>query len=155
MHPETQRKHLLALRSYWKFMGRRGLVKVPSGETAKSGWPWNDQQVEKAGKRAERGAKEKKERPFTDVEVLTLLHKPLPKKQKWEAVIRDALPISLLSGMRLAEVLTLWVEVHDDFFDIQQGKTVAAARLVPIHPALKEIVSRRLKGKGPKHWLFS
>jgi hypothetical protein len=46
-----------------------------------------------------------------------------------EALIIDALLISLLSGMRQAEVLTLWVEeVHDGVFDIQQGKTDAAAR---------------------------
>jgi len=57
--------------------------------------------------------------------------------------------------MRQAEVLTLWVEeVHDNVFDIQQGKTEAAARKVPIHPALKEIVTRRTEGKQPKDWLF-
>jgi hypothetical protein len=57
--------------------------------------------------------------------------------------------------MRMAEVLTLWTEeVQGDFFDIQQGKTRSAARKVPIHPDLKEIVERRTKDKGPKAWLF-
>ncbi len=154
MHPETQRKHLTALRAYWKYMGRRGHVKVPAGETVRSGWPWNDQQLEKAGKRAERGARDT-ERPFTDDEVRKLLHAPFPMRPEWEDLMRDVLMISLLSGMRQAEVLTLWVEeVRDDVFDIQQGKTDAAARRVPVHPALQEIVSRRLKGKGPKDWLF-
>jgi integrase len=69
--------------------------------------------------------------------------------------ITDALRISLLSGMRMAEVLTLWVEeAHDGVFDIKQGKTTAAARKVPIHPDLKEIVERRTEGKQPKDWLF-
>jgi len=154
MHPQTQSKHLIALRTYWKFMGRRGHIQVPTGESIKSGWPWNDQQAENAGKRAERGAKNV-ERPFTDDEVRTLLYAPFPLRQEWETLLKDALSISLLSGMRQAEVLTLWVEeVHDGVFDIQQGKTDAAARKVPIHPALQEIVQRRLKDKGPKDWLF-
>ena len=155
MHPVTQGKHFYALRSYWKFLAQRGLIDLPPGEAPKSGWPWNDQQVKKTGKRAERGAKKEAERPFTDDEIQRLLHAPLPARNAWDAVLRDATKISLLSGMRLAEVLTLWVEeVHDGVFDIQQGKTAAAARAVPIHPDLREIVERRTKGKTPKAWLF-
>jgi len=83
-----------------------------------------------------------------------------------EAQIRDALRISLLSGMRMAEVLRLWVsDVKEGeegaglVFDIQEGKTDAAARPVPIHPDLLETVQRRLKGpkgtdKPPGAWLF-
>ncbi|WP_054005001.1 site-specific integrase [Cypionkella psychrotolerans] len=44
--------------------------------------------------------------------------------------------------------------VRDGVFDIQQGKTTAAARPVPIHPSLLEIIKRRTEGKGPKDWLF-
>jgi integrase len=110
----------------------------------------------------ERGAKEEAERPFTDDEVQRLLLAPFPMRPEWEDLMRDALKISLLSGMRQAEVLTLWVEeVHEDedeeaglVFDIQQGKTEAAARRVPVHPDLREIVERRTKGKDGKAWLF-
>lgn len=161
MHPATQTKHLTALRSYWKFLAQRGQVTLPPGESAKAGWPWNDQQMERNGKRVERGAKEERERLFTDGEVKTLLYAPLPVRNKWVATLREATKIGLLSGMRLAEILTLWVEeVHDEgdgaglVFDIQQGKTDAAARKVPVHPDLMEIVHRRLKGKGEKEWLF-
>ena len=59
-----------------------------------------------------------------------------------------------------SEIITLWVEECplDDhgigFFNIQQGKTSTAARKVPIHPDLIEIVRRRTYGKKPQDWLF-
>ncbi len=155
MHAATQTKHLTALRSYWKFLAQRGLINLPPAESVRSGWPWNEQQLDKGGKRIERGAKVGAERPFTDEEVRKLLYSPFPLRPDWEALMRDVLRVSLLSGMRLAEVLTLWVEeVHDGVFDIQHGKTSAAARKVPIHPDLREIIERRTKGKAGKDWLF-
>ncbi|WP_273689195.1 tyrosine-type recombinase/integrase [Ketogulonicigenium vulgare] len=59
----------------------------------------------------------------------------------------------------MAEILTLWVEeVREDgnglIFDIQQGKTEAAARPVPVHSTLLDIVRRRTAGKDGKAWLF-
>ncbi|BDW84323.1 hypothetical protein MACH21_05000 [Roseicyclus marinus] len=161
MHPSTQKKHLTALRSYWRFLARRGHVTLPAGEKIKTGWPWNDQEMERNGKRVERGSKEERERPFTDDEVITLLYAQLPGRNKWNTTLRDAVKIGLLSGMRLAEILTLWVEeVRDEgpeigiVFDIQQGKTEAAARKVPVHSELQEIIQRRMRGKKGKEWLF-
>lgn len=161
MHAATQTKHLTALRSYWGFLAQRGHVTLPPGEAAETGWPWNNMQLRKRGKRVERGARDEGERPFNDDEVKALLYAPLPVRNKSDATIRDALKISLLSGMRLAEVLTLWVEEVRDVgdgaglvFDIQQGKTQAAARKVPVHPDLQEIVQRRSNGKNGKDWLF-
>ncbi|MGR3248549.1 MAG: tyrosine-type recombinase/integrase [Paracoccus sp. (in: a-proteobacteria)] len=156
LHPVTQTKHLTALRSYWKHLARRGHIDLPPGLSIDDGWPWNGQQTVQTGKRVERGSRKEEERPFTDEEVKKLLTAPWPmKRPEWESQIRDALTISLLSGMRLAEVLTLWVEdVHDGVFDIQQGKTEAAARKVPIHADLEEIVKRRTEGKDGTEMLF-
>ncbi|WP_192877763.1 tyrosine-type recombinase/integrase [Paracoccus sp. SY] len=156
LHPVTQTKHLTALRQYWIYLAKRGHIDLPSGEDRNSGWPWNGQQIEKRGKRVERGSKMEEERPFTDDEVRKLLYAPWPmKKPDWESQIRDATTISLLTGMRLAEVLTLWVgDVDRDWFDIKEGKTEAAARRVPIHPDLKAIVKRRTEGKAGTDWLF-
>jgi integrase len=39
-------------------------------------------------------------------------------------------------------------------FKVTKGKTAASLRVVPIHPALAELVARRTKGKGPDADLF-
>lgn len=168
LHPVTQTKHLTALRGYWKYLAARGLVDLPPSTSLKIGWPWNDQQLEDRGKRVERGSRGQEERTFTEAEVKALLYAPYPAgvRPEYEAQIRDALRVSLLSGMRMAEVLTLWVEEVREgpegaglVFDIQHGKTDAAARPVPVHPDLAEVVNRRMKdakgnAKPGRAWLF-
>lgn len=152
MHPKTAKTHLSSLRSYWSFLHARGHIK---GGDDKGG-PWAGQVIKAVAKRAERGDKDE-ERAFTQAEVRALLYSPFPAGMavEFEAQIADVLRISLLTGMRLEEIVTLWVEeVHDGLFDIQQGKTMAAARQVPIHADLKELVERRTRNKGPKDWLF-
>lgn len=158
MDRRTAKKHMTALRGYWEYLIRRGHVGGPVERS-----PWLGQEIANNKRRIERGDRNNEERPFTEEEVKALLYADYPEGMDpaHRQQIEDALRISLLSGMRLAEVLTLWVEeVHSDgdgdpaLFDIQQGKTQSAARKVPIHPDLKEIVKRRTKGKGPKEWLF-
>ena len=152
LHPKTAEAHLSSLRSYWTYLHARG--HIVGGDD--KGGPWAGQRIRVKAKRVERGSRDE-ERPFTTDEVNALLHAPYPVGMDPEhrAQLADAVKVSLLSGMRMDEILTLWVEeVHDGVFDIQQGKTEAAARKVPIHPALKELVERRTKGKGPKEWLF-
>ncbi len=151
MDRSTAKKHMTALRGYWEYLIKRDHV---TGAVEDN--PWLGQEVANARRRVERGDNAT-ERPFTEAELKTLLYAPYPKgmKEGFKQQIADALRISCLSGMRLAEVLTLWVEeVHDGIFDIQQGKTRSAARKVPIHPDLKEIITRRVKDKQPKDWLF-
>lgn len=168
LHPKTQAKHLMALRGYWKHLTARGVVDLPPLELPQTGWPWNAQQITHSPTRAERGSRADKERPFTEDEIKTLLYAPYPERMTkgHEPQIRDAIRMSLLSGMRMVEVIKLWVEdVKEDedgaglVFDIQEGKTDAAARPVPVHPDLVEIVQRRLKDangndKQGKAWLF-
>jgi integrase len=154
MHPVTAGEHMSTLRAYWTYLHSKGHVSGGGGDA--EGGPWVNQLTLTKGRRANRGDKDK-ERPFSTEEVRTLLYSPYPRRMepRHQSQIADALRISLLSGMRLEEVLTLWVEeVHDAVFDIQQGKTEAAARTVPIHPDLAAVVERRTKGKGPKDWLF-
>lgn len=158
MHPATQRKHLTALKKYWSFLARRGHVDVPAGEKLEGGWPWNGQQTERRGKRAERGGRVR-ERPYTEEEVRLLLFAEFPLRPEWQPLMMDVLKISLLSGMREAEIITLWAEeVYQTeqgwVFDLQQGKNTSAARRVPVHSALTEIVQERLKDKSGKDWLF-
>jgi len=168
LHPKTQSKHLMALRGYWVQLAARGLVELPLQEPRGSGWPWNAQQIRNKPTRAERESRNDKERPFTEAEVRALLYAPYPEGMtaEHEAQIRDAIRMSLLSGMRMAEVLKLWVDDVKEggegaglVFDIQEGKTDAAARPVPVHPDLTEVVNRRLKDKDGNDkpggtWLF-
>ncbi|MCA0272203.1 MAG: tyrosine-type recombinase/integrase [Proteobacteria bacterium] len=168
LHPKTQSKHLMALRGYWVQLAARGLVELPQQEPRGSGWPWNAQQIRNKPTRAERESRSDKERTFTEAEVKALLYAPYPEGMtaEHEAQIRDAIRMSLLSGMRMAEVLKLWVddvkEAEDGaelIFDIQEGKTDAAARPVPVHPDLVDVVQRRLKDKDGNDkpggaWLF-
>ncbi|WP_246721453.1 tyrosine-type recombinase/integrase [Rhizobium leguminosarum] len=147
MDRSTAKKHMTALRGYWEYLIKRGHVSGTAEDN-----PWLGQEVANGRRRIERGDNES-ERPFTEVELKTLLYAPYPKgmSEGFRQQIADALRISCLSGMRLAEVLTLWVEeVHDGIFDIQQGKTRSAARKVPIHPDLNEVIARRLKDKQPR-----
>lgn len=151
MDRSTAKKHMTALRSYWEYLLSKDHV---TGKREDN--PWIGQQVSSKKRRVERGDGDD-ERPYTEDELKRLLYAPYPKgiDPDWEPLLRDALTISCLSGMRQAEILTLWVEeVRDGVFNIQQGKTQAAARKVPIHPALAEIVKRRIEGKQPKDWLF-
>ena len=160
MDEKTQSKHLMALRGYWSYLAARGIVEVPESAPRGSGWPWNDQQIRSKTTRVERGKREEKEREFTGDEVKRLLYAPYPKgmMKAHESQLRDATKIALLSGLRMDEVLTLWVEDIKEagdgaglVFDIQAGKTEAAARPVPVHPALTEVVQRRLKDAKGKN----
>lgn len=147
LHPKTQSQHLLALRGYWTYLAARGLIELPAHEPRNSGWPWNAQQIRNKATRAERGGRDEKERPFTEAEVKTLLYSPYPERmdKDHESQLKDAISLALLSGLRLAEVVKLWAEDVKEsedgaglIFDIQEGKTDAAARPVPVHPDLME-----------------
>ncbi|MER9231426.1 tyrosine-type recombinase/integrase [Mesorhizobium sp. M0622] len=157
MDRRTAKKHMTALRGYWDYLTLRGHVegKVMGGKAVDS--PWLGQTLPDNKRRVERGDRNSGERAFADEELPALLYGDYPEEvgAEFRQQIEDALRMSCLSGMRLAEVVTLWVEeVHDDVFDIQQGKTRSAARKVPMHPDLKKIVERRTKDKKPKEWLF-
>lgn len=153
LHPETAKKHLGSVKLYWDFLIARGHVTGPN--------PWAGQQLPDRGRRIERGD-EKEERAFTEAEIRTLLYSPYPPRMqdKFKQELHDVMRIAALTGMRVGEIVTLWVEEcpigqdNNGYFDIRQGKTAAAARRVPMHPELLEIVKRRSKNKEPQDWLF-
>ncbi len=149
----TGGKHLGSVKLYWDWLIARGHVK---GEN-----PWTGQNLTDHGRRVERDGK-KKERAFTEAEMKTLLYSAYPPRMSmsFKSQLEDMMKIAALSGMRESEMATLWVEecpTDDEWggcFNLQQGKTGAAARRIPMHPELVEIVERRSKGKGPQDWLF-
>lgn len=113
-HHKTQAKHLMALRGYWIHLAGRGVIELPPHEPRGTGWPWNAQQMRNKATRAERGNRNDNERPFTEAEVKALLYAPFPESMtaSHQRQIDDAIRISLLSGLRMVEVLKLWVEVN-------------------------------------------
>lgn len=153
LHPQTAKKHIGSVKLYWDFLIARGHI---AGSN-----PWEGQRLPDRGRRVERGD-ERDERAFTEAEIKTLLCSPYPPRmqERFKQQLHDVMRIAALTGMRVGEIVTLWVEecpiAEDDagYFDIRQGKTAAAARRVPMHSDLLEIVKRRSKGKGPQDWLF-
>ncbi|WP_440982387.1 tyrosine-type recombinase/integrase [Shinella sumterensis] len=153
MHPQTAKKHIGSVKLYWDFLIARGHVTGAN--------PWAGQTLPDRSRRVERGD-ERDERAFTEAEIKTLLYSSYPPRmqEKFKQQIHDVMRIAALTGMRVGEIVTLWVEecpIAEDgagYFDIRQGKTAAAARRVPMHSDLLEIVKRRSKGKRPQDWLF-
>jgi len=63
--------------------------------------------------------------------------------------------IAALTGARINVICELRVrDCTDGAFKFKPAKQEPAARRVPIHPDLKEIVERRIKRKGPAEFLF-
>lgn len=152
LHPVTRSKHLTTLRGYWAYLHQRGLIQ--GGD--RKGAPWTEQELPDRSGRVERGGEER-ERPFTAEEVKTLLTSPWPTKMDLahRAQVIDALRISLLSGLRLGEVVNLRVsDVDAESFRVRAGKTKAALRRVPRHPDLVEVITRRTEAKVPNALLF-
>ena len=126
-----------ALATYWEWLERRGVI---DGDRN----PWRRQAPPKSA----RGPKED-ERAFTDAEVVALLTKaPDP-------VLCDLMRLAALTGARIEELCRLTVAMcAGNVLDLPGSKTAAAARRVPIHPALATMVEARCRDKAPKDYLL-
>ena len=139
-HKKVQ-SYLGFLREYWKWLVDKGHLDSEN--------PWTGQSLPKE-RRPDRDAEaDGGKRPFTDDEMIALLNGPAVPRQ------HDLMRIAALSGMRLEEICSLRVsDCVDGSFHIKGGKTVNAARSVPIHSQLSSIITRRTKSKQPKDWLI-
>jgi integrase len=135
VHWKTTNKDLSALMGFWKWLEPRGIAKENI---------WKGQLLPK--QRAAAGAGK---RPYTDKEITALFAgSPSP-------VLRDAMMIAALSGMRIEELCSVRVgDIESDLIDLKGTKTVAAQRIVPIHSGIREIIARRTKDKTPADYLF-
>lgn len=133
----TGNRKISAGSSYWRWMIKRaGLITNP----------WAGQSLSKPA-RSRVAARSK--RSFTDAEVSTLLAGPA------DAELADAMRVAALTGARLEELYQLRVrDCSDEWFDIQESKTRAGVRRVPIHSSLAGVVARRTAGKAPTAFLF-
>lgn len=134
-HPKTANKDISCLSSLWKWAELKGHAEENI---------WRGQALAKR-----EVPKDEQKRPYTDAEM-----KKLFGGEPGE-LLSDFMHIAALSGMRVDEIARLNAEnIVDDCFDITVAKTKAGIRMVPIHPALKAIVARRINGKEAKDPLF-
>ncbi|GJD59635.1 tyrosine-type recombinase/integrase [Methylobacterium dankookense] len=134
LSPVTLKKYLNRLSRYWQWLELRGLVPVDV---------WARLQLPKPK------AKPQEERSFTDEEVGKLLSGDAPQR------MHDLMRIGALTGARLDAIVDLKVkDCAAGLFTFKPQKKESKERAVPIHPALSEIVARRIKGKALEDDVF-
>ena len=125
LSPRTRQKEIGAIHSFFDWLAARGIIEVSPA----AGLP--------ATIRTSSRGKAKARRPWTPDELAALL-KSLPKDDPLFPLVA----IGAYSGMRREEVAALKAsDIDGQFFRITQGKTAAAVRRVPIHPAIAPMVA--------------
>jgi integrase len=139
VHPRTANKDISCIASLWKWAERKGIA----DENV-----WKGQSLAKP-----QPTKGEAKRPFTDKEVETLFTGE--GKTKPTQLLRDFMTVAALSGMRVEEIARLTAgDIHGECFDITKAKSKAGVRMVPIHPALTEIVTRRTTARKSTETLW-
>jgi integrase len=144
VHPRTAAKDVSALASLWKHLESRGLA---------SSNPWRG--LGGYSKTPATGRGSARKRPLTDTEVARLL-----TSNHASPMLRDAITILALSGMRTEELARLKVSDLKDLdgklphVALRGTKTAAAHRDVPIHPQALPIMARRIEGKAASGYLL-
>jgi len=133
-HTRTVNKKLSLLSGYWKWLTKNGVLdrEAPS--------PWAGKSLAKPKQWQQTDEEKHEPRPFTEDEMKALL------TGNADADLADLMRIAALSGLRLEEIGQLRVkDCVDEVFNIRRSKTPAGVRKVPIHSALKAIVTKRTK----------
>ncbi|MCQ1571730.1 tyrosine-type recombinase/integrase [Neorhizobium galegae] len=142
MHVRTLNKKISLLSSYWRWLGKAGVIDADKPN------PWKGKSLPKP-KAWRDGSDQTGMRPFTDEEVSKLL------AGKADKDMMDLMKIAALSGMRIEEIGQLRVaDCANDLFNIRRAKTKASIRKVPIHPELKEIIAARVEDKAQDGFIF-
>jgi integrase len=137
IHWKTANKDITALSGYWKWLMRRGNVEYNV---------WTNQALPKVKPKSDQ---QRPKRPFTDAEVLKLFRSIEP------GMLRDAMLVAALSGLRTGEIAQLRVgDCYGGEFSITSAKTAAGVRDVPIHEDLAILVSQRSARKARADYLF-
>jgi integrase len=137
----TAQRYVSSLSSLWSWLEARGLAQDN---------PWIRQGIGKKSKRGDTPPPKQ----WTDealVKVLSGTSTP-----RYHLIFHDLMRLALVTGARLDELCALKAtDVHkrEDgwWIDIQQGKTEAAVRKVPVHGSAAHVIERR---KGSRGFLF-
>ena len=142
LSPPTCRRMISACRNYWEYLERhRGLKLdapfkgvVPSANTKKS-------KLELRAKRKHFSVDDYK--------------KLLSAVPAHDDALRDLIRLAAHTGARIEELCSLKLEqVLDDRFKIEDAKTEAGWRIIPIHDDIKQLVAR-LKDESTDGYLIS
>lgn len=126
----TMNRHMAALKALWDWAARRGHC---SGHNPFQGFH----------RKLRMGVNVHDYRAWERAELEALFAKP-PKR----ADVREVILVGMLSGMRLNEIASLrWDQLREDagvrYFQVEDAKTQAGNRQVPLHPSLSWLWERR------------
>lgn len=136
--PKTVKDTLSNLSAFWRWLEGRGLVEF-------NVW----QGMSGTVKGSTRGTAPKR-RPWTDEELLKLLQ-GIPTNDP----LLPMVALAAYTGMRREEVAGLRVEDarEDGVLIVREGKSAAAVRRVPVHPAITSLVEK-LRGSSTDGYLI-
>jgi integrase len=128
--PKTVQRILSALRGYWRYLQS---ISVADEEHE----PFAKLDVARQNKR---DAPRSSWRPFDPGDVLKLLEAAF---QQGDTQLADLIRLGMWTGCRIEELCALKVEkVKKDHFEVEDAKTAAGWRQVPIHRKLGQIIRR-------------
>jgi integrase len=135
---KTAQRYVSSLSSLWAWLEARGLAQDN---------PWLRQGVGKKSKRGESPPGKQ----WTDAALARVLSGTFTTR--YTTILHDLVKLALVTGARLDELCALKVtDVHkrEDgwWIDIQQGKTEAAVRTVPVHDSTAHVLERRKASHG-------
>lgn len=136
--PKTVKDILSNLSAFWRWLVKRGPAEL-------NVWEGMSESV-----RGSTRGTEAKRRPWTDAEVLKLLEGIPTSDPLWSLCA-----IGAYTGARREEISRLKVaDVSEDgALEIREGKTQAAVRRIPIHPAIAPLIEQ-LKSTSPDGYLI-
>jgi integrase len=138
---KTAQRYVSSLSSLWSWLEARGLAQDN---------PWLRQGIGKKSKRGETPTR----RQWTDEALVKVLSGDFTPR--YTTILHDLVRLALVTGARLDELCALKAaDVHERedgwWIEIQQGKTEAAVRKVPVHDSAVHVFERR---KGSHGFLF-
>ncbi len=146
MAKDTRNRNLSGISNWWKWLIQKGRTKDDQAN------PWGGQRG--AVTKSRGGKKAKGWVPYTTEEISNLL-------RTLEGPLADLFRLGLFTGGRINELASLRakhvVEKHGvRFLSIEEGKTEAAIRHIPIHPQIETLVDRLLRTAeaDPGGWFF-
>lgn len=139
----TMNRHMAALQSLWRWAERRG--------HCEGGNPFSDFHV-----KLRRGVNVEDYLPWETAELNRLFDPPPGRSDLCEIML-----VAMFSGMRLDEIASLkWGRLRTagqgrtaiTYFDVDDAKTPAGNRQVPVHPELGWLLSRKRGGDDERIW---